>query len=319
MKRHFKTKKKVKVFRYLRYISFIFVLAVVLQISKSLFKNIKLFDSNEELIIGLLNDSNHHVIYEVKANNFLKGVGKALNDVDNPSSMLEQVFNYKLKEEDNIDMISNKVKAVSKEETVTNTENKTPLVYIYNSHQGETYKNPSYTVITGGKLLKEKLDNLGIPTIFEEADILEFMRTNNWNHAYSYKASKYYVEETLKNNPNLKLIIDFHRDSIDKSASTVEIDGKKYAKVLFVVGLEHDNYQVNLNLAIKLNDMIKNKYPTLTRGVMQKQGPGVNGIYNQNLNPNMILLEFGSEENTFEEITNTISVISNIIKEYVES
>ena len=63
--------------------------------------------------------------------------------------------------------------------------------------------------------------------------------------------------------------------------------------------------------------MIKAKYPTLTRGIMQKEGPGVNGIYNQDLSSNAILLELGGNENTITEVLNTIEIISTIIKEHV--
>ena len=63
--------------------------------------------------------------------------------------------------------------------------------------------------------------------------------------------------------------------------------------------------------------MIKEKYPSLTRGVLTKGGKGVNGIYNQDLNPNMILLEIGSQNNTIDEVLNTIELLAPIIAEYV--
>ena len=112
-------------------------------------------------------------------------------------------------------------------------------------------------------------------------------------------------------------MIDLHRDAIPASSSTVEIDGKKYAKVLFVVGIEHANYAPNLELATKLNDMIKEKYPTLTRVVITKGGKGVDGIYNQDLSSKIILIECGGNENSIDEVMNTIEILSEIIKEYL--
>ena len=58
---------------------------------------------------------------------------------------------------------------------------------------------------------------------------------------------------------------------------------------MFVVGLEHDNYEENLTLAKTLNEKIKKLAPTLSRGVLEKKGPGVNGIssyspFNRTLN-----------------------------------
>ena len=50
---------------------------------------------------------------------------------------------------------------------------------------------------------------------------------------------------------------------------------------------------------------------------IQKEGPGVNGIYNQDLSENIILLEVGANENTIEEVTNTLDIISQVIKEKI--
>lgn len=48
------------------------------------------------------------------------------------------------------------------------------------------------------------------------------------------------------------------------------------------------------------------------------EGPGVHGIYNQDLAPNVILLEMGGNENTYEEVINTIDLITPIIKEKID-
>ena len=96
------------------------------------------------------------------------------------------------------------------------------------------------------------------------------------------------------------------------------INNKKYAKILFVVGKEHDNYQKNLALANDLNKRITNSYPTLSRGVIEKEGSGVNGIYNQDLSENCLLLELGGYENNISEVLNTIEIISGVIKEYLD-
>ena len=40
-------------------------------------------------------------------------------------------------------------------------------------------------------------------------------------------------------------------------------------------------------------------------------------IYNQDLNPNMILLELGSQYSTIDEVLNTLELLAPIIAEYV--
>ncbi|MBQ9181313.1 MAG: stage II sporulation protein P [Bacilli bacterium] len=324
MKKYFKSRRRINVLKIFKSTMYVFLLMGILLLSKNLL-NFKLIESNREFIDYLLNSSNLvNSNFKTNFDYLFKKTG-----VNNPSNMIKNVFtteyekgdiiimNYAENKEQNEVEVNNEVEQNNEVEVTNKVEqNNEPIVYIYNTHQGEEYVGGN--VINGGRLLKEKLDSVGVPSIFEEADILDFMRVNNYNHAQSYIASSYYIKETLNNFNNLKLIIDFHRDSAPKSSTTTVINGKECARVLFVVGLEHDNYKVNLDLANKLNNMINSKYSTLSRGVMQKEGPGVNGIYNQNLSSNMILLEFGAEENTFLEVSNTIDLIKDIIKEYID-
>jgi len=109
-----------------------------------------------------------------------------------------------------------------------------------------------------------------------------------------------------------------HRDAIKKNASTITINNKKYAKVLFVVGLEHKNYKKNLSVVTEINNILNQKYPKLSRGIMKKEGKNVNGIYNQDLNKNIVLIELGGMENNLDEIMNTCIALSEVIEKYLE-
>ena len=150
-----------------------------------------------------------------------------------------------------------------------------------------------------------------------EDNIIDYMNLNNMKHALSYKASRHFIENVIKENKNLKLIIDIHRDSISKEKSTTIINNKACAKIVFVVGNEYDTYEENLKITNILNEKIEEKYKDLTRGILIKGGTGSNGVYNQDLNPNMTLMEIGAEENTINEVLNTIELIAPIIGEYV--
>ena len=97
--------------------------------------------------------------------------------------------------------------------------------------------------------------------------------------------------DALSKYKDYKLIIDLHRDSLSKDKSTTIINNKSCAKISFVVGQDHDNYEANLNKTNNINEKVKQKYPNLTRGVLVKGGKGSNGIYNQDLSPNIILIE----------------------------
>ncbi len=200
-----------------------------------------------------------------------------------------------------------------------------PLIYLYNSHQLEEYSNSnvnmyntSPNVLMASYILKEKLNDLNIPTIVEETDINEILNINNWKYSYSYKASRLLIEDALSKNDTLKYLIDIHRDSISKNSTTLTIDNKSYAKVLFVVGIEYDGYETNLNLAQKLSDIINSKCDNLSKGVLEKGGKGNNGVYNQDLSSNALLIEIGGPDNTIDEVTNTLSVIADSLYDLIK-
>ena len=208
------------------------------------------------------------------------------------------------------------------EEDLTNKE---PLVYIYNSHQTESYKseflesfNINNTVYLASHILKEYLDDLGIPAIVEENSIVDILNTNGWKYGSSYKASRILLEQAKEDNPSLCFFIDLHRDSASYERTMVEIDDKKYAKIMFVVGLKHENYEPNLNLANYLNEKIKSINSNLTRGVLEKGNSGANGIYNQDFDQNTILIEVGGQYNYIEEVNNTLKVFAEVLYDYFE-
>lgn len=203
--------------------------------------------------------------------------------------------------------------------------NDKPTVYIFNTHQTEGYNsnflesfNINNTVYIASHILSEYLNDLGVSTIVEENSIVDVLNTNGWKYGNSYKASRLLLENAYKNNPSLNFFIDLHRDAASYDRTVTEIDGKKYAKVMFVVGLEHDTYEANLTLAKNLSERIRSISPSLTRGVLEKKGSGVNGIYNQDFNKNTILIEVGGQYNYIEEVNNTLKIIAKVIYEYLE-
>lgn len=213
------------------------------------------------------------------------------------------------------------ISLVNNEEEVKSNE---PLIYIYNTHDEEAYYNSylnPYNIVPDVKLasyyFQERLKDLGIESVVEKRKIKDVLDKNGWNYRYSYNASRVYLEEVSKNNPSIKYFIDLHRDSVGKDKTTTTINGKSYARVMFLVGLEHENYQKNLDLATRLNELISQFDSTLSRGIYQKEGPGVNGIYNQDFNSNTILIEVGGQYNTIEEVANTIEVIAKVLKDYL--
>lgn len=271
----------------------VFVLGMICFTINNLFNNInKINLSNQKLIEFLIDNKNYYKNNKVK------------------DSLIKYIFSssfgisYQKKEQ----VIENKTYYVS---NIVNT----PKVFIYNSHQKEGYSDSN--VLVASKYLKEKLNDLEIKSVVLEEDLSEFMLINNYSFASSYKASRIFIEDAIIKYPDINFFIDVHRDSIKKNESTITMNNKKYAKILFVVGLEHNNYRKNLDTANLLNKKIKEKYSSLTRGVLSKSGVGVNGIYNQDVSPNAILIEIGGYQNTISEVKNTIDLIAPILGEYI--
>lgn len=283
--------------------------------------------TNEEFIKYLLNNGN---IYSMKQDKLPKVINSTLNyllkiDITKPSTLFnENIIGYTIEEVDNKEDLE-KLKEISTyiSDPFKNNPNK-PLVYIYNSHQLENYNNDSLmvygitpNVLMASYLLKEKLSTYGIESIVEDTNLTEFLELNNWDYASSYKASRIFILDKQNTYPSLKYYIDIHRDSVSKSLTTVKIGNKEYARILFVVGLEHDNYEDNLNLANNINKLFENHYPGLSRGVYKKEGINVNGIYNQDISSNAMLIEVGGVDNNITEVMNTINAISDILAKYI--
>ena len=321
-----KKKRKNVILKILFIIVFIYI---IYKFIINVFSSFKLASSNQEFIEKLLQDSNHHMLYEKRHNDTLSRFILWISNINlnEPLDMLESVFGY---EKEPVEIVYDE----ENEEVELDLNNyiedpnpvdiNNPRVYIYNSHQLEGYSSSNFeeynitpNVMMASYLLKEKLNKQGISTIVETSSITDFLTINGWNYASSYNASRFYLLDTMNKYPSLELIIDLHRDSINKNLSTVTINNKNYAKVLFVVGLEHSNYEPNLNLANKLNEIINSKYPGLSRGIIKKSGAGVNGIYNQDVAPYVVLIECGGFENSIEEVMNTIEALSNIIYKYL--
>ncbi len=293
-----------------------FVLVLLLLVSfagtfKILYSNISVNIDNNTYLDYLVNDS------------FSKFSLSDLTSLSSTEFLLKysfgiESFNTGIKD---VDLMS---PVVSEVETPDVT-NKEPTVYIYNSHQTESYRsdfaesfNINNTVYLASHILKEYLEDLGISVIVEENSIVDVLNTNGWKYGSSYRASRILLEQAKNTNPSLNFFIDLHRDAASYERTMVEIDGKKYAKIMFVVGLKHDNYGPNLELANNLNEKIKNFNPDLTRGVLQKNNSGANGIYNQDFDPNTILIEVGGQYNYIEEVNNTLKVFANILYDYFE-
>ena len=217
-------------------------------------------------------------------------------------------------------------------ESIDNLSNNTPvfkeeakpIVYLYNTHQTENYQynkltgyNIDYSVMFASYILESYLKNYEIESVVETTSMSKVLSENGLKYKDSYKASRILLEKSVINYPTLKYFIDLHRDSSIYEKTTCEFNSQKYAKILFVIGTEHENYVQNKKFAEILNKKLKEVNPCLSRGIIEKSGEGVDGIYNQDFNGNTILLEIGGQYNAIDEANNTLKVLASILYEYI--
>ena len=312
-----KQKKASKKKKFVIYSSIAFLVASFILTLNTLKFKISL--GSDELIQYILYSSNHNMEYEYDKKNISKKIVEFLTNItlDNPSSILSSNYRNLTDEEESLN-------SEYIEDPYPDKKIDEPLVYIYNTHQLEEYSSKNYeeynvtpNVLMASYIFREKLNRLSIPTIVEETDVNEILKINSWKYYKSYDVTRMLLEQAKEDYSSLEYFIDLHRDSVSHDKTYVKIDGKAYAKVLFIVGLENKNYKENLEFTEGFNDLIHEKYPGLSRGIYKKQGEGVNGVYNQDLDKHVILIELGGVDNTIEEVTNTIDALCDVLFEYI--
>lgn len=285
MTKHFKTKSKLRKDILLKFIFIVIISILVIKLCLNIFLKTPILEytfSNDKV--------NKYKSYLIN------------NTINKPKYLLK--YYVEEKKEDN-DIIL----------PVTYIINDKPLVYIYNTHQREAYSN-SKTVLDASFYFEKVLNKKRVDTIVEERNITEFMLTNNIDYSYSYYASSFFIKDMLSKH-KIDLLIDLHRDALDKSKSTYVGKKNNYAKIMFVIGGVNKKYKKNYKIANDINNRIYKKYPKICRGIIVKTGKNVNGIYNQNIAKNIILIEIGGNNNTFKEVKNTIDLIGPIIGDYL--
>lgn len=187
---------------------------------------------------------------------------------------------------------------------------KSQRVHIYNTHQGEEYVG--FNVVEGANYLKNCLSNLGYQCDVEGNDFEGYKAVHNIAYNKSYSVSKMYLEQSIQSNGGYDLIIDFHRDSISKELSTINYNGKNYAKIMFVVGQSSGKFDAVNQMSQKLSDIANGVIPKISRGVYVKKSH-----YNQGTSDNMVLIEVGAQSNTKEEVQATVEIIAKTIGDYL--
>jgi stage II sporulation protein P len=201
------------------------------------------------------------------------------------------------------------------------------VVYLYFTHNRESYLpylkgvtdpnlafHSQINVTKIGDHLKTSLEDRGIGTYLDKTDVQASLNKKGLKYTSSYQESRSVVQTAMASDRDLQYFIDIHRDSNRKDKSTITINGKSYAKLAFIIGGKNPNHEKNEKLATELHKSLEKKYKGLSRGVFVKfEG---NAVYNQNLSNNVILIEFGGVDNTFEELNRSADALADVFSEF---
>jgi stage II sporulation protein P len=204
------------------------------------------------------------------------------------------------------------------------------IAYIYHSHSWESFlphlkgvTNPDHAVHSKvnitmvGKKLGEELEARGIGSMVDMTNMTDFLRKNNADYRKSYPMSRTLVENAIADNSEIELIFDLHRDSSRRKTTTATINGQDYARILFVIGEGNPNYEENQRVAQEIHAILDKKFPGLSRGLIGKnKSEGTNGVYNQDLSKNAMLIEFGGVDNNMDELYRSVEAVADAVAEY---
>lgn len=252
---------------------------------------------------------------QLLASNSLGGI---INTWDNASYVYQNVFGLDKQKEETV---SNNYDSI---ENVVVEENK-DIVYIYNTFQTDKYRSNyfnSYSVSSyvtqASFMLKEYLSSFNIGSIVEEESVVKVLKEQNIMYSNTYAASRILMEEASKNHPDLEMFFDLQVSDYEREATTVEINGENYAKILFVVGTDNGTYLENQEFATELNGILESINPALSRGVSLRGGVGYQGIYNQDFSSKVLLIQVGGINNTIDEVNRSMKILAEVIATYKE-
>ncbi len=208
-----------------------------------------------------------------------------------------------------------------------------PEVLIVHTHatesyaQSENYRFPytsndrttdtNYNVVRVGDEIAKGLEEAGIGVVHDKTlhDYPEY----NDSYARAYQT----IAQHMKENPSIRIILDIHRDAIvnqagERTKLVTEIDGKKIAQVMLVVGtdelgLQHDHWHTNLKYAAMLQQQFLSICPTFARPVNLRTSR-----FNGHAAPGAVIVEVGSSGNTLDEALGSAQYIAKAVAQTIQ-
>lgn len=206
-----------------------------------------------------------------------------------------------------------------------------PQVLVMHTHATEDYRlsaglwfapgdgarstDCSVNMCAVGRVVADTLNAAGINTLHDET-------LNDYpSYTGSYANSRAVVQQYLARYPSIKVVLDVHRDAVQRDSTLVkpitQINGKKAAQMMIIAGcddgtMEMPNWGKNLRFAAGIQDAIESRWKGLTRPIFFCYRK-----YNQDLTTGSLLLELGSHGNTLEQVLTTAQLAGDAIGNYL--
>ena len=192
-----------------------------------------------------------------------------------------------------------------------------PQVLIMHTHATEDYRlsaglwftpgdgarstDRSINMCAVGRVMADTLNAAGICTLHDET-------LNDYpSYTGSYANSRAVVQQYLAQYPSIKVVLDVHRDAIERENGTrcapvCSIDGRQAAQVMIICGCDNGTsvqlpaWRQNLRFAAAWERSREEKYPGFTRPVLFSYR-----FYNQDLTTGSLLIEIGGHGNNLNE------------------
>lgn len=201
-----------------------------------------------------------------------------------------------------------------------------PTVLILHTHatesytkNGEDYEESSafrtldedYNMLSIGDRVAQVLSERGI-SVIHDRELHDYPSYDG-----SYNDARASIAYYMEKYPTIQLVLDLHRDAsgdIDNQVRTfTTVNGQDCAQLMLVMGtdaagLSHPNWQENLALGLKLQTVLEQLAPGITRPINLRAQR-----FNQDMSTGALLVEVGTAGNSHAEALRAAQVLAEAV------
>ena len=196
-----------------------------------------------------------------------------------------------------------------------------PTVLLLQTHATESYTkhgecyeesaswrtlDEDYNMLSVGELMAESLSRHGI-RVLQDRQLYDHPSYNG-----SYTRARASLKDWLEAYPGIQLVLDLHRDASGGEGGQMRtealVNGEPSAQLMIVVGTNHEGYEENLSLGLKLHAQLETTHPGIMRPLQLRAQR-----FNQDLCPGALLIEVGAAGNSHAEARRAVEALAEAV------